>query len=329
MAGSFTSVNLSRLPAPNVVEVIDFETILAAMLADLRARDSTFDALVESDPAYKVLEVAAFRETLIRQRVNEAARAVLLSYAAGADLDQLAALYSVARLVIDAGDPEAGIAPTMESDDDLRRRVQLAPEGFSVAGPEGAYVFHALGASPDVLDASATSADPEDIRAIVFDVLDTGGADPTLVDAMTAALDAAVWPGDVTVSLLSRTGSGVAGAPLVATVTAALSDDVRPLTDNVTVQSATIVPYSVVATVYTLGGPDAGLVLAEANARLLRYAEETHRIGRNVSLSAILAALHAEGVARVVLTSPVADIIVGPTEASYCDAITVTNGGVE
>ena len=78
MAGGFTSVDLSQLPPPDVVETLDFETILAEMLADLRARDAVFDALVESDPAYKILEAAAYRETLIRQRVNEAARAVML-----------------------------------------------------------------------------------------------------------------------------------------------------------------------------------------------------------------------------------------------------------
>ena len=79
MAGSFTAVDLSRLVAPTVVETLDFETIFAAMLADLQARDSAFSALVESDPAYKILEVAAYRELLIRQRVNDAGRAVMLA----------------------------------------------------------------------------------------------------------------------------------------------------------------------------------------------------------------------------------------------------------
>jgi phage-related baseplate assembly protein len=46
----------------------------------------------------------------------------------------------------------------MEADEDLRQRIVLAPESFSVAGPELAYVFHARSAHPDVLDASATSA---------------------------------------------------------------------------------------------------------------------------------------------------------------------------
>lgn len=68
MAGGFTAVDLSQLPAPSVVETLDFETILQAMLDDLLARDPDFSALVESDPAYKILEVAAYRELLLRQR---------------------------------------------------------------------------------------------------------------------------------------------------------------------------------------------------------------------------------------------------------------------
>jgi phage-related baseplate assembly protein len=75
-----TAVDLSQLPAPAVVEAISFEQIFAEMLADLRVRDDTFTALTESDPSYKVLQVAAYREMLLRQRVNDGAKAVMLPY---------------------------------------------------------------------------------------------------------------------------------------------------------------------------------------------------------------------------------------------------------
>lgn len=100
MAGGFAAIDLSQLPAPDVVQSVDYEATLAAMLADLRARDPAFDALVESDPAYKLLEVAAYYKTLTDQRVNDGARAVMPSSAIGADLDQIAARYGVERLVI-------------------------------------------------------------------------------------------------------------------------------------------------------------------------------------------------------------------------------------
>jgi len=296
MATGFTSVDLSRLPPPNVVERVDFETIVTEMLADLRLRDPGFDALVESDPAYKILEVCAYRELLIRERVNTAAQAVMLAYARGADLDQLGAVLGVARLRLDAGNPNAGIDPTFESDEDFRRRIQLAPEGFSVAGPEGAYVFHALSAAGDVLDASATSPSP----------------------------------GEVVVSILSRTGDGTANPTLLNRVAQVLTNEnVRPMTDHVTVQSAEIVPYTVTATVFTFAGPDSSVVLNEASARLERYIEESHRLGRDVTLSGLYSALHVDGVQRVELVTPATDVVISRTQASHCTGAAITFGGVD
>lgn len=92
-------IDLSKLPAPAIIEELDFESILAAMRADLAARLPGWTAAeLESDPANKILEVAAYREMLMRQRVNEAARACMLAFAAGGDLEHLSAFYAVARL---------------------------------------------------------------------------------------------------------------------------------------------------------------------------------------------------------------------------------------
>lgn len=295
---AFTQIDLSNLPAPTIVETLDFETILAAMLADLQARDATFDALVESDPAYKILEVAAYREVLIRQRVNDASRAVMLAYATGSDLDQIGALFGVARLTIVEADTEAvpPVAAVLESDTDFRRRIQLSLEGFSTAGPEGAYVFHALAADGDVLDASATSPNP----------------------------------GEVLISVLSRTGNGAAGSGLIAAVEEALNaDTVRPLTDLVTVQSASIVNFSVHAHLYVYPGPDSAVVLNSALAALDAYLESVHRIGKDVTQSGIYAALHQPGVQRVSLTQPNANVTISATQAAHCTGINVTIAGID
>lgn len=295
---TFTAIDISKLPAPKVVEEIDFETIFSEMLADLQARDPSFTALTESDPAYKILQVAAFREVLIRQRVNEAGRAVMLPYAAGADLDNLGALLNVPRLLIDAGDPNAipPVPPTFESDTDFRRRIQLSPEGFSTAGPEGAYIFHALSADGAVLDASAISPNP----------------------------------GDVTVTVLSRVGNGAASSDLVSAVDEALSSEsVRPLTDAVTVQSATILSYTIQATLYFYSGPGNEEVLENAQAAIETYTEESHRLGIDITLSGIYAALHQPGVQRVELTSPTANLTVDKTEAAFCTSIALTDGGID
>jgi phage-related baseplate assembly protein len=296
MAGAFSAVDLSGLPFPQAIEALDYETILAEMLADLRQREPSFNALVESDPAYKVLEVCAYREMLVRQRVNEAVKAVTLAYAIGADLDQIAARYDVERLLLDAGDPDAipPVPPTYESDDNLRRRVQLSFEGFSTAGPEGAYIFHSLGAAADVLDVAVNSP----------------------------------APGEVTVAILSRVGDGTASPELRAAVAATLNaDGVRPLTDNVTIEAGGVISYAVAADMYLMDGPDSDVVLAAAQDAMQTYADRSQRLGRNVTLSGIYAALHQTGVQRVVLTSPMADVVTQWNEAAHCSSITLTLAG--
>lgn len=296
MATAFTSIDLSQVPAPNVVEVFTFETILAEMLADLRARDPQFSALVESDPAYKVLEVAAYRETLLRQRINEAGRAVMLAYAKEGDLDQIGANYSVQRLVIDEGDPDAvpPVAPTYETDDDFRKRIQLSFEGYTSAGSEGAYIFHGLGADGDVKDIAPVSP----------------------------------APGQVTVYVLSRTGNGAASPELLATVAETINTEtIRPMTDQVTVQSAAIVNYTVQAELVILPGPDPLVVRQAAVDAITAYAEAQRRIGYDITLSGVYAALHQPGVQRVNLAAPTANLTIGEGQASYCTSITVTVAG--
>ena len=290
-----TAVDLSRLPAPDIVEALSYGVILSAMLGDLRELDPQFTALVESDPLYKILQVCAYRELGIRQRVNDASRAGMLAYARGADLDHLGALLDVGRYLLSPGIPAEGIDPTYESDADFRRRIQLAPEGFSVAGPDGAYIYHSLAADPAVLDASASS--------------------PT--------------PGEVVVTVLARHDNGEANPELLAAVAASLSSDrVRPMTDHVTVQTAEIVPYEVVARIYTYDGPDSSLVLADSIARLRAYIDSSHRLGRDIPLSGIYAALHTEGVQSVDIDLPTADLVISRQQAPHCSLINVTHGGI-
>ena len=156
----FAVIDLSQLPPPTVVEVIDFEALLVEVVADYQARNPEFSAAtLESDPVVKALEVAAYREMVLRQRVNDAARQRMLPFATGSNLDHMAADIGVQRLVIDPGDPDAvpPVAATYESDANLRLRTQLAPEALTTAGPEGAYIFNGLtaGETPTVIDVDA------------------------------------------------------------------------------------------------------------------------------------------------------------------------------
>jgi len=291
-----SSVDLSRLPPPAVVEQLSFEIILAEMIADIQARLPSFDATVESDPAVKILQIAAYRELINRQKFNDRARGVMLAYARGSDLDQLAALVGVTRLVITPADELNGIPAVLEPDDALRQRTVLAPESFSVAGPELAYVFHARSAHADVLDASAISP----------------------------------VPGEVIVTVLSREGNGTASAEVLTAVDAVVNGrPVRPLTDFVTVQSVEVVPFTIEAQLFTFPGPDASLIVAAAQAKLDEHLAANRLIGRDLTFSGLNAALHVEGVQRVQFTTPLATLAIGPTQVAHCTAIDASFGGYD
>jgi phage-related baseplate assembly protein len=325
-----TAIQLSKLPAPQVVQTLDYEAEYALIAAKFKELWEDFDPALESTLPAKVLQAFIYVVVVLKQSINDAARAVMLPYATKGNLDNLGALLGVLRLVIVPADPDHGRPdPVMEEDDDFRERITLAPSSFSVAGPEAAYVFHARSASGDVLDASATSPEPDDIKAIVLQVLASHGASDELVTDMTTALESAAWPGQVFVSVLSRNGDGTAPAELIALVDSTVSaENVRPLTDYVTVQSATIIPFEVIADMWSFAGPDSSVAVAAAQDNLAVYLSDSRRLGRDITLSGLYAALQVAGIQNVVIHSPAETIVVGPEEAAHCTGVTLTYKGI-
>ena len=283
MVGSIASspaIDLSGLPAPEVIPQPGFEARLAAKLASAIAQYPAFVDLVESDPAMKLLQADSYDEMILAQAFADAARGLLLAFANGPRLDHLAALFAVERL-------------DGETDTALRQRVQLAPHSFSVAGPELAYVYWARTADADVADATAVS--------------------PT--------------PGQVVVTVLSASGTGVPGAGVLDAVTDLLTGPVRPLTDEVIVQPATLVPFAIEAQLTVFAGPDQALLLQTALDSLGTHLASARKLGRDVTRSALIAALHVANVQKVELLSPVADIAIDPSEIASVTATNVTIAG--
>jgi hypothetical protein len=98
----------------------------------------------------------------------------------------------------------------------------------------------------------------------------------------------------------------------------ALNDEaVRPVADRVSVRSAEIVRYEIDAVLYVYPGPAKEPILAAAKAQGTAYINEQRRLGRDVRLSAIYAALHVQGVQRVELMKPMADMVLDKTQASF------------
>lgn len=294
---AFTQINLARLPAPQVVSVPDYEDILAEMKSALVAQAPELaDVLeLESEPALKVLQVCAYYVMLSRAEKNDAARAVMLPFAKGSDLDNLGALLGVERAVIMPAEEDANppVAAVMEEDDRFRDRIQLSLEGFSTAGPVGSYLFHALSASPEVRDASIAS--------------------PT--------------PGQVMVTVLATSGDGTPSSALLDLVNARLNDeDVRPLTDQVTVQAAQIIPYTVTAHLTIKRGPDPAAVIAAAEATISEYTERRRALGAGAARSGLFGALHQEGVDRVTLSAPEVDQQLTAAQSGICTNVELTWG---
>lgn len=294
-----SAITLSQLPQPEVIELLDYEAILAerkAYLVSLYPADQQ-QAIVatlalESEPITKLLQENAYRELILRQRINDAAVANMLAWAKGSDLDNLVANWNVKRLTIQPGDQSATppVPEIKEDDEALILRALMAWDGLSVAGPTGAYEFFALSADGKVADAK--------------------GASPA--------------PAEALITILSTEGDGTADAALIAKVTQALShEDKRPVADRLTVQSAGIINYTITAKLHIDSqGAEANVVLQAARDRLATFINPRRRIGVEVPRSAIDAALHVQGVRKVDLIGWV-DITPSATQAAYCTGFTV------
>ena len=289
-----TVIDLSQLPAPSAVETIEFEGIVQGIKTDFLERWESrragnpalpaYDTIdLESDPVAILIQAVAFREMLLRARFNDGLKQMLIAFATGSNLDHLGAYLAVQRL-------------TDEKDDRFRRRIQLRPEALSLAGPAGAYVYHALTAVPALLDASAVrSAD-----------------------------------GEVTVTLLKSADSPQPTTQQIETVRAALEQtDVVPLTDTIIVQGPAVQTTPIVVELTLYPGPDGALIKAEAEAALAKMKQTNARLNQDLMRSAIYSRAHRDGVQSVRIISPAADIAVGETGFVQISTITITIGGTD
>ena len=296
--------DLSKIPAPDVIEEIDFEKILSArkerFIAEYQTpaeRDYWRKVLeLESEPVVKLLEECAYSEMLMRQDFNERAKGLMLAYASGSDLDQLAANVDIQRLVITEADytVEPPIQQVLESDESLRRRVQGAFETLTTAGSEESYYQHAKSAHGQVADIA---------------VISPSGA---VVDIV----------------VLSNQAGGVPSESVIKAVTEAVNAKYRrPTADRVTVKAAQIIEYQINAQIIVYPTPDYEPILENARARMREAVDENFKLGRDVDLSMIYAALRVEGVQSVVISQPAAAMPVTQYQAALCTQININYGG--
>lgn len=347
----FNAIDLSTLPKPDVIEPLDYEALFAQRRVEFNAlspllldesfqpkilaaqlfeesdgtkfwkvpADSSaglFYLALESDPVTRLLQADVYRELLLRQRVNDAAHSVMIAYAVGSDLDNLAARYGVVRLLITPADNTAipPVAAVYESDDAFRKRTLLSLEGLTTAGSRGSYIYHGLSADGLVKDIA--------VDHVTFHI-DSGSV---VID--NDAHLVSPEPGMVAVTVLSHTDDGLADITLLDKVSAALNaEDVRPLTDRVSVRSAEIVEYALEANITFLPGPSHGPVLALIAQKWAEFAAASHAIGVTLETSAVMAVLHQSGVVKVEIVTPALPLAIANYQASYCTAATFNDVG--
>lgn len=155
-----------------------------------------------------------------------------------------------------------------ESDPDFADRIRLAPNSFSVAGPEKAYVYHAKSVSPAIINVKVNSPTPGEVDVYV---LLTDGTLPT----------------EDTLEQIEEH----------------LSDEnIRPLTDHVVVKAPTSSNYEIELH-YWISQEDsskAAQIQADVEAAVEQYRlwQQT-KIGRDITPGKLLQLVFAAGASRV------------------------------
>ncbi len=326
---STQAIYLPDLPIPDVIEFLDYEDILSEIkeqfnalqpnLIDQNGRPIVLSAEytetanekywkipvdvmaglyyldLESDPATRLLEIVAYRELMLRQRVNNAALAVMPSFTTGYDQDALYEIWGLKRLLIEEEDDQDPInhPPIYESDEAFRRRYALALDQFTTAGSEHSYIYHGLSADGLVKDIAANAPN---------------GA-------------------EVVITVLSHLSNGDPTVDLLQTVYDYLSDKKkRPIADDLTVQPAEIIEYQINVALFFNYGPSPEPVLNKIKQNLQQYIVEQHRLGFDIEQTALAAQCHLSGVHHVIFDMDL-PIKCNPSQAAYCTDINVTFGG--
>ena len=348
----------NQLSKPEIVKIASFETLLEEL------KKHTVDYIAQSDAsmAEEVSETFTYKSEILTKLAeafvvyvqtrdrdyNERITQMLAWWAEGSNLDARLSDLGLERQVISPGDRSAypPVAPSYESDEHARLRYYLAPHA-PAAGSRMHYRREVL-----TLDerAQVSVTTPEAGKVVVTYLLKDSKDSNDCNDCEHCKHYAALIkdgngvrtaPGKVTVTVLSRCGDGTANDELLTAVRRHFArDDVVPETDEVTVQSADILHYTINATVSINSGPDAVLTQAAACKALQEYADEHHVLGGRIDRSWIDYVLHKAGAARIdrssidyvlpkadaariEVDSPLDSIIADDHQAPYLSAINV------
>lgn len=297
-----STIDLSRLPLPAAIELLDYEALFDAFADRFLAR---WNAARAADPTLPEFDVAPLQTNvpaivgqawselrlLDRQRVNDAVAAVLAPFAQGADLDAVSAGANVARLVVVPADPDAGTAAVMESDASLLLRYLLSFDRPAAGSVDG------------LLHAAWT-------------------AWPLMGDARVNGFHVHHRRGDTDLVIIGPAGRLPTEGEADQVRAAVYAADVRPEAIGVAVIIAERVEYAVNLVIEIPNGPDANLIVADATARVRAAADARTVIGGEVPVGLLAGAAYGANVIRVRDLAPVA-MVSDPYVVPVCTAITI------
>ncbi|WP_319498081.1 baseplate J/gp47 family protein [uncultured Cohaesibacter sp.] len=325
----FVSPDLSALgdlPLETVAFEDERSRRMALLAAAFAANDIDFDeTAIEHNPVNRsVARAGAYNDIHILERINEAISKLSIVTDNGAALEHIAATYyGISRLTVTDEDGN-------QTDEDLesfRDRILLAPEAFSVAGPEGAYAFHALelDGEADVVDVAVYGHEDGAVysAAMLFADAFTAGLREVAFDGREDGDP--VMPSEVLIVPLPAIDYGATDQSLLDRVFAAVTaKDVRPIGDCVRIEAPEIVDYSVEMVLHYAPGADVEPLLDAVRAALETYVAKRRRVGVVAELFGIAGQGYITGVESVTLTSPVANVGGGRKQVPNCTAISVT-----
>jgi phage-related baseplate assembly protein len=202
-------------------------------------------------------------------------------------LDPLAFVATVANLDTTGGGSD------VETDEQLRERIKLAPSQYSSAGSRQSYLFYSKSANALITDVSVSSPIPGTV----------------LIVPLTSATDT---PQQV-IDDIYRVCS---------------AENVRPLTDTVIVSAPVSVDYAIDVDLILYDDVDADSVNTAVNAALTAYArQKCERLGQDIIKSHIAQVCRTGQVYDVIVNTPDENIIIGDGEFANCTGITVNITG--
>ncbi|MBB1489383.1 baseplate J/gp47 family protein [Oceanospirillum sediminis] len=316
------------LPDPEAIHRPKFEDLVQQFKTDYIANVRATDPVL-ADEIEKTLEqpgelltkmCETFTQHLLNEieRRNQQAKQLLPGWSRGSNLDNMVAHQGIQRQVLDPGDPDAFpvIPPVQESDDHLLLRYLLQSHA-PAAGSRMQYKASCL-----TLDESAvvTVTKPEFNKVQLTYTLNPEGIAAQIKDGNGLM----PIPGHVTVTILAREGDGTASDSLLDKVREHFSrPDVAPGTDQITVQGAEIVPYTIKAVAWIGRGPDVQITEQSLITKLQAYADQQHLLEAKVLPSFITHILHDAGALEREVIEPAEEIRCLPHQAPYCTGIEV------